>query len=149
MFEGMFIKCKVCAKVKPNTATQLEEHWDRNTHIQNDASKSHVCYGTTGQWTETKGSRSWTAALMKGVEGHSQAYVTHTWTHTCPNTHTLIKQCSCYMALFGLFIWIQEKGKGLCISHCAHKGSCAGPEPVGVSPKCVCVCVWVCINSLC
>lgn len=147
MFEGMFIKCKVCAKVKPNTATQLEEHWDRNTHIQNDASKSHVCYGTTGQWTETRGSRSWTAALMKGVEGHSQAYVTHTWTHTCPNTHTH-KAVSPLHGPFWTVYLDTGKGQGLVYISLCTQGKLHRPWTCGCVTK-VCVCFWVCINSLC
>lgn len=87
-----------------------------------------------------KGSWSSTAALMKGAEGDCHAYVTHT---TNTHTRTHINQSSLHSALFGLFIWIQEKGKGLCIPHCAQKGSHTGPEPGGVSPPrevCVCVC---------
>lgn len=64
--------------------------------------------------------------------------------NTCnKHTHTHINQSPLYTALFGLFIWIQEKDKGLCISHCAQKGSYTDPEPGGVSPQCVCCTVCV------
>lgn len=115
----------------------------KRTHTWNDTSDSHVCYGPTGQWTVTKGSRGWTAALMKGAEGHSQAYVTYD--NTCARTHIRKRQCSTERALFGLFIWTQEKGKGLCISHCAQRGSYTGPEPRGRVTT-VTMCCGVCVR---
>lgn len=42
---------------------------------------------------------------------------------------------------FRLFIWLQEKGKGLCISQCAQKGSYTGPEPVRHYSKCCMFCI--------
>lgn len=40
------------------------------------------------------------------IKGHRHAYITHA------HTHTLINQSTLYSALFGLFIWTQEKGGG-------------------------------------
>lgn len=125
--------CKCEAK---STATQLNEDWDRN--ILSDTSNSHVCYGSTGQWTVTKGSRS----PNEGSWGQQSCLRNTRNKHTCTHTHT-VNQSSLYIALFGLFIWIQEKGKGLCISHCAQNGSYTGPEPGGVSPQCVCCTICV------
>lgn len=76
----------------------------------------------------------------------------HACAHACADmhaqTHVLIHM---YRAVFtawsALFIWIQEKGEGLCISHCAQKGSYTDPEPRGVSSVCVSLllyCVYVC-----
>lgn len=113
------------------------------THILRDMPNSHVCYGPTGQWTVTRGSQSWTAALMKGAEGHSHAYVTHTTHgHTRARTHTHThKAVFLLLSPFWTVYLDTGKGQGLCISHCAQKGSYTGPEPGGVSSPCVCVCV--------
>lgn len=139
---------RVCLQNVKHVQTRSQISWlhswrSTETETHTHTSDSHVCYGPTGQWTVTKGSRGWTAALMQGAEGHSQAYVTYD--NTCARTHIRKRQCSTERALFGLFIWTQEKGKGLCISHCAQRGSYTGPEPRG-RVTAVTMCCGVCVR---
>lgn len=68
-------------------------------------------------------------------------------THVPAHTRTHTKQCSCYLALFGLFIWIQEKGKG-CVYLIVHKREVTQALNLGVCHHhvCVCVCCTVRVN---
>lgn len=111
MFKSMLTKC-IC---KCESA-QLEEHSDPNTDMWFPW-LLRACRSVN--WNQR-------APLKTEAEDQQSCYITHRHTHTSD-----VPSKKLY---FGLFIWIQEKGKGLSMFHCTQRGSCSGPEPGGVSP---------------